>query len=122
MEIDIKNYIENQIPELKDKIHAVFTTETKYLTLAYNFSPLTGGHVKQSQLELKIIWSDYDECERIRKVLMDILDFEEDASFIKFNKTYFKSTAAGGGGCLFNEGPQMFERTIYFIIKYRRIN
>ena len=60
----IKNYIEEKIPELSGMLYPVFTTDTKHLTVTYLFTPISGGHVRQYQLELKIIWSDYDEIGR----------------------------------------------------------
>lgn len=118
MEVDIKKFIEKEIPELSGKLYPVFTTELKYLTVVYNFSLLSGGHVKQSQLELKIISQDYDEAKAMESKLNALLDMEEDESFQKVGKTYFHSEVSGGG-VLFNEDCQMYENTLLYIVDWR---
>lgn len=79
---------------------------------------MSGGVVKQSQLELNIIWNDYDEVKEIEKIINKILDIEENKSFVCTGQTYFKSSLAGGG-CLYNDELQMYEDTLIFIIKWR---
>lgn len=118
IEIDITNYIEKTLPILKDRLYPIFTTDTKNLSVVYEFSPISGGNNKQTQLQLRIIHQDYDKCKEIEQDLMKILDMTEDSSFIKFNESYFYSKIAGGG-TLFNHGCQMFEASILFIITWR---
>ena len=118
MEIDIKNYIENNIIELKDRLFPMFTTDIKEPSIAYNFTPISGGHIKQSQLELKVIWSDYDRVKEIEKAINKIMDTEEDKPFIAYENTYFKSSLSGGG-LLFRDDLQMYEDTLIFIITWR---
>ena len=50
MEISIKNYIETEFPELSGKLYPVFTTVLDDLSVVYTFTPISGGHVKQSSL------------------------------------------------------------------------
>lgn len=114
----IKKYIEEKISELSARMYPVFTTDIEHLTVAYRFTPAAGGHVKQYQLELKVIWSDYDECVAMEKQLVDLLDMQEDDSFIRYDGISFHSELSGGG-ILFNEGCQMFEDTLYFIVNWR---
>lgn len=118
METDIKNYIEHRIPELKDCLYPVFTTDLSKLTIAYTFSSVSGGHVKQSQLELKIIDEDYDVCKEMEGKINNILDMEEDEGFKKNGNTYFHSEITGGG-VLFNDGCQRWENTLIYIIDWR---
>lgn len=122
MEIDIKNFIEENINSLKDRLYPVFTTDLQHLTVAYKFTDVSVSHVSQSQMELKIIWSDYDECEEMKARLKELLGMEEDEPFIVYGSTRFHSTVSAGGGCLFNEGCQMYEDTLYIIIDWRYIN
>lgn len=121
MEIDIKNYIENKVPELLDRFFPVFTTDINSPSIVYEFRPLTGGHLKQSQIQLKIIWSDYDECKELEKKINEFMDCEEDAPFIIFGNTRFRSVLAGGG-VLFNAAIQMYEDTLIYILKWRKTN
>ncbi|MBS4535832.1 hypothetical protein GOQ29_09415 [Clostridium sp. D2Q-14] len=120
MEIDIKNYIELNIPELKDRLFPVFTTNISKPSIVYSTTPISGGHVKQTQLELKIIWSDYDKTKEIETTINKIIDMEEDKSFIAYGSTYFKSSLSGGG-ILYRDDLQMFENTLIFIIFWRGI-
>jgi len=117
MEIDVKNYIDDNI-SLNGRLFPVFTDDIAMPSIVYTFSPILGGTVKQSQLTLKVIWNDYDECKEIEKELNEILDQSDSDQFIIYNNTKFKS-ALSGGGILFNDGPQMFELTLIYIIKWR---
>lgn len=119
MEIAIKNYIEQNIPELKDRLFPVLTTDITRLSVVYSFTPFSGGHVSQSQLELKVIGGDYDRCKEIERKLTGLLDMEEDMPFITFEGIRFHSSIAGGG-VLFNDGCQMYEDTLYFMIDWRK--
>ena len=121
MENDIKNYIEDHIPELKGRLYPVFTTDLKNISVVYFFIPLSGGHVKQSQVELKVIHADYDTCKEYEERIEAVLDMEEDAPFVVSGATRFHSSISGGG-CLFNDDCQMFEDTLYFIVNWRQKN
>lgn len=121
MEIAIKRYIEDKIPELKDRLLPIFTTDISKTSVVYKSTPLSGGHLKQSQLELKIIDEDYDLCKEIESKIMQLLDMEEDTPFSVFGGIRFHSSVAGGGA-LFNDGCQRWEDTLYFIIDWRKIN
>lgn len=114
----IKNYIEEKIPELSGMLYPVFTTDMNHLTVTYLFTPISGGHVRQYQLEVKIIWSDYDECADMENKLVDLLDMQEDDMFIRYEGKSFHSELSGGG-CLFNDACQMYEDTLYFIVNWR---
>lgn len=121
MEISIKNYIETEIPKLLGKLYPVFTTVLDDVSVVYTFTPISGGHVKQSQLELKIMHRDYDTCKDAEVKLKDLLDMEEDDPYITTGNIRFHSSIAGGG-TIFNDGCQMFEDTLYFIVDWRKRN
>ena len=121
MEISIKNYIETEIPKLLGKLYPVFTTVLDDVSVVYTFTPISGGHVKQSQLELKIMHRDYDTCKDTEVKLKDLLDMEEDDPYITTGNIRFHSGIAGGG-TIFNDGCQMFEDTLYFIVDWRKRN
>lgn len=119
MEIAIKNYIEENIESLTGKIFPVFTTDLTTLSVAYRFVPVSGGHLKQSQLELKIIDEKYDFCKSMEKELLKLLDMEEDEAFVNYKEVRFHSKVSGGG-ILFNDGCQRWEDTLYFMIDWRK--
>ena len=121
MEISIKNYIEEEIPGLSGRLYPVFTTDLDNVSVVYTFTPISGGHVKQSQIELKIIHADYDVCKEYEKKIRALLDMEEDQPFGVYGGVRFHSSLAGGG-TIFNDGWQMFEDTLYFIIDWRKLN
>lgn len=121
METSIKNYIEEMIPELAGRLYPVFTTDLDNVSVVYAFTPLSGGHLKQSQIELKIIHAEYDVCKEYEEKIKALLDKEEDEPFVIYGNVRFHS-GLSGGGTLFNEGCQMFEDTLYFIIDWRKRN
>lgn len=121
MELDLKQYIEQQIPSLSGCLYPVFTTDLERLTVTYVVTHMSSGHVNQSQLELKIICKDYDACKEMENVILAVLCLEEDEPFVVSGNTRFHSGIAGGG-LLFNDGCQMFEDTLYFMIDWRNIN
>ncbi len=120
MEIDIKNYIEDNIPTLKDKLFPLFTTELDSLCATYLFTPIRSDHLSESQLEIKIIWSNYDETQEVKQELIALLGFEEDEPYRVYGNTRFYSVLSGGG-ILFNDAVQMYENTVFFTISHRRI-
>lgn len=120
MEMDLKNYIEEKIPALEGSLYPVHTTELSKITVAYTVSPISGGHVKQSQLQLIVIGGDYDECKAVEQELKELLDMEEDSPFVIYRMTRFHSSISGGG-MLFNDGCQMWEDTLYFIVDWRNL-
>ncbi|MDQ0150568.1 hypothetical protein ACFO6R_12720 [Eubacterium multiforme] len=95
------------------------TTDISKPSLVYSYAPIFKDYVSQTQLQINIIWNDYDEVKVIEKCLEDI--FNSNVSDSKF-KTYkyitFKATRSGGG-TLFREDLQMFENSVIFIIKYK---
>lgn len=121
MEISVKNYIEQSVPELRDRIFLGFTEIVGHLSVTYTAMPISGGHLKQSQLEFKVIGPDYDDCKAVEKQLIDLLDMEEDQPYIVTGNIRFHS-GVSGGGYLFNDGCQMHEVTLYFIFDWRYIN
>ncbi len=68
VEIAIKGYIEKEIPELAGRLYPLHTTDLSKLNVVYTYTPISGGHLSQTQLELKVIDKDYDECKRVEKV------------------------------------------------------
>lgn len=91
-----------------------------YPAIAYKHTPISGGHVKQSQIEVRIIGDDYDELLIIKQKVLEILDQEEDSPFLRAGNIYYHSELAGGGD-LFNDQIQMWECVSLFIFTWRCI-
>lgn len=121
MKTDIKNFIEASIESLQGKLYPVFTTNLKDISVVYRVTPISGGHLKQSQLELKIIHADYDVCVDYERQIVELLDMEEDIPFVITGGIRLHSKLAGGG-IIFNDGCQMFEDTLYFLIDWRNLH
>ncbi|MFR7440182.1 MAG: hypothetical protein ACLUUG_02375 [Lachnospiraceae bacterium] len=119
METDIKQYIEERIPELNERLFPVLTTDISKLSVVYLFTDISSDHVKESQLTLNVIWSDYDECMEVHQKLKEILAMESDQAFVKYQDTYFHSELSSGGGTLFNDDLQMWEISKYYILNWR---
>lgn len=117
--IDIKEFIEEKIPELKDRLFPVMTTDISKLSVAYTVTDISANHVNQSQLTLNVIWSDYDKCMEVHDKLKAFLAMDEDESFIKYGNIYFHSELSSGGGQLFNDDLQMWEISKYYILNWR---
>lgn len=119
MRTTIKQYIEDKVPRLKDRVFPVITEDVSDVSCVYQITPQSGGHMKESQMELKIISEDYDECIELGEQLNAIFDMENDQQYIKYKGLMFHSELSGGG-MLWN-GPYC-ENTIYYILNWRKTN
>ena len=121
-EINIMNYIANNdliVNKLGvESLYPLFTTETDKTTITYDFTPISSDVISDTRLKLKIISKSYDEAKDVEMIIRQILDHRKQKPFIKVGETYFKSSLAGGG-CLYNDGYDMWENTLTFIIKWR---
>lgn len=119
METDIKQYIEEKISELRDRLFPVLTTDISKLSAVYLFTDISSDHVKESQLTLNVIGADYGECMEVHQKLKGILAMKSDQAFVKYQDTYFYSELSSGGGALFNDDLQMWEISKYYILNWR---
>ncbi|MGL4572000.1 MAG: hypothetical protein ACRCVJ_13150 [Clostridium sp.] len=95
------------------------TTDISKPSLVYSYTPIFKDYVSQTQLEIKVIWNDYDEVKAIEKCLDKIfINKESDDKFKKYKNIIFKATRSGGG-TLFRDDLQMIENSVIFIIKWR---
>ncbi|MEG1256899.1 hypothetical protein [Clostridium sp.] len=114
LEIAIKNILE-EITGLE--VTPVFGTG-KPPFLTYNVTPIDGGVVKQSQAEIKIIDSDFDNALLIKETILKKLDMEaKDPSLV--NQNVVIRSGLAGGGSLFNDSIQMWEVSTILIINWR---
>ncbi|MDB1935271.1 hypothetical protein PMY12_18545 [Clostridium tertium] len=114
LEIAIKNILK-EITNLEAT--PVFGVgKAPYLT--YTVTPIDGGVVKQSQVEVKIIDHDYDNALEIREIILKKLDMENKVPSVVNSNVVLRSGLAGGGS-LFNDAIQMWEVSCIFIINWR---
>ena len=124
MENDLINFIITELPELEGYIYPVFTTDTENSTLVYKTAPLSMGVVNETQLEVKIIFRDYDKCLELDKKLQEALDMSHDLVYRLHGGIRFRSTLAGSGGTedYDVDGLLVFEITRYYLIRWRKRN
>lgn len=99
-----------------DKIYPVFGTEVPCIT--YTNTPISGTVIKQDQVELKIIHSDYDEALAIRKAILKKMNMDQKEPSLLVDDIVIRSQLAGGGS-LYNDGPQVWELSVILIIMWR---
>lgn len=116
LEIAIKSILE-EITGLQ--VTPVFGTDNPPFC-TYTVTPISGGVVKESQVEVKVIDGDIDNALLIRENIIKKLDMENRKPSLKSNNVTLRSELAGGGS-LFNDGIQMWEISTIFIINWRCI-
>ena len=104
----------------KNRLFPLMTTDISKPSLVYIYTPITNDYISQTQLEIKIIWNDYDEVKAIERCLEEVFSNKEsDDKFKSHNNLIFKATR-NGGGTLFRDDLQMFENSVIFIIKWKK--
>lgn len=104
----------------RSKILPSFITNARS-GIAYNTTPLTGGVVKQSQLEVRVIDPDIDEALSLSSKIEEQLDMTPDKPSISLDGVVLRSQQAGGGSPMFQDVPQAWEISRYYIITWRCI-
>ncbi len=107
--VDIKNYLEENIPKLKGRIFPIMTTDITQICVTYNVTDISAGHVNQSQMTFTIISEDFDEGVEMQERIKGVLAMEEDEPYRVYGESKFHTSLSAGGGNLFNEGPQRWE-------------
>lgn len=114
LEIAIKNILK-EITGLK--VTPVFGTgKPPYIT--YSITPINGGIIKESQVEVKIIDGDFDNVLDLREKILKKLDMEDKEPSLVDNNIVLRCGCAGGGS-LYNDSIQMWEVSCIFITKWR---
>lgn len=101
------------------KIFPLFGT-IKPPFVTYAVTPIEGGTVKTSQVELKVIANSIEEATQIREKVIDKLDMEDNDPSLVSENIHFRSQLAGGG-FLFNDSIQTWELSSMFIVDWRKI-
>lgn len=125
MEIEILNFLRNN-EELKNLIgenrfFPIFATDISKPALEYQFRDIRGGIVKQSQLSINVIWSNYDFILKIVEVLNSILDFKLSTEFITVDNIQFNSMISGGSTPLYRQDLKLYQKNLNYLINWRTI-
>ncbi len=112
---EVKQWIEGNYPQFVDKVFPAFTTVLDDLSIVYFTNTTSGGYVCQDTLELRVIHSDYDEAEVVKKNLIDIFSTEKKNTANVLPTVSFTG-AVSGGGALYRDDLQMWEITTFFIL------
>lgn len=118
--VDIKNYLEENIPELKGRIYPVMTTDISKVCVIYNITDISAGHVNQSQITFTAISEEFDEGVEMQEKIKEVLAMEEDVPYKIYGDSKFHASLSAGGGNLFNEGPQRWEISKIYIVDWRK--
>ena len=118
--VDIKNYLEENIPKLKGRIFPIMTTDISQICVTYNVTDISAGHVNQSQMTFTIISEDFDEGVEMQERIKEVLAMEEDEPYRVYGESKFHTSLSAGGGNLFNEGPQRWKISSIYIIDWRK--
>lgn len=86
--------------------------------IVYNVTPISGGVVRESQLEVKVIDSDLDRSLDIREKINKEFDMTLCRPSPNVNGTVFRGSLTGGG-FLFNDSIQLWETTTLYLIRWR---
>lgn len=112
LEYELKKYLDSK---LTIDIKPSFGTG-KFPIVTYNHAPISGGPVKQSQFEIKIIDDDLDRAIDLREKVNSLLD---NGNAISTANIHLLSSLSGGGQ-LFNDSIQVWELSAIYIIKWRK--
>ena len=105
----------------EDKVFPVFGASETFPFITYTITPITGGHIKQSQLEVKAISDDQYEALQLLSLIDKVFDMEEDNKSLVIDNIHAISSHSGGGE-LFNDSIQVWEIYHIYILKWRYIN
>ncbi|MDE1472830.1 hypothetical protein [Eubacterium limosum] len=124
MENDVIAYIGEQIPDLKQSIYPVYSTNVEKPSLVYGSTPISYGAVNQTQLSLRVLAQDFDVCKHLCTVLCETLDMSQDTVYRLYKSIRFRADLSGGSEptAFDASGTEMFEAALYFIINWRKRN
>lgn len=88
-----------------------------YPAISYKHTPISGGLLPESQLEVRIIGNDYDELLEIKQKVVKALDMTDDI-YKRYDGMSYHSELAGGGD-LFDDSIQMWECISLFTVTWR---
>lgn len=87
--------------------------------LTYTHTPQSGGVVRVSQMEVKIIDEDFDHALELKDQINNLLDMPEKSGKTFSNIHLFSELS--GGGDIFNDSIQCWECSLIYIMKWRNV-
>lgn len=117
LEYAIKSILDEVVKPLGiTSVQPIFTTAIPGVT--YTDTPISGGVVKEDQVEIKVIHQDIDEALKIRKAILEKFDIEQIKPSLVSGGISLRSQLSGGGS-IYSDGPQAWELSIILIITWR---
>lgn len=110
------NSILTEITELP--VSPIFATEIP--AIVYTDTPISEGVVKEDQVEIKIINRDYEDALELKKKINKKLNLEYNEPSLVSEGIVLRSELSGGGS-IYSDGPQAWELSLIFIIRWRRL-
>ena len=104
--------------EFGEIVYPLFGREIPCLT--YKITPISGGVLSESQLEIRAIYKDYDDCLTTGEKVKKLFDFNYKSDKKTINNIEYRSHLTGGG-TVFNDEYGAYEHTLFFILKWREI-
>lgn len=119
LEVAMKKILEQVVSPIvgRKKVYPVFGTG-KPPFITYTITPVSGGTIKESQVEVKTIDGNIDKAIEIREAITKKLDMTGEIPSLNVGDIVLRSGLSGGGQ-LFNDSIQMWELSSIFIIKWR---
>ncbi|MEA4926305.1 MAG: hypothetical protein VB084_13465 [Syntrophomonadaceae bacterium] len=119
----IRSYLlqDLQFKALLDGQNAIYLVEkpkeiTNNTYIVYFFKPISGGYIKDYQLEFRIISQDLNKLITIQSRLINLLDDPRGEKVIKDSETTIRSTKLlNGGGSWKNPDTDNYEMVVYFL-------
>lgn len=120
LEEAIKKYLEELVQPLigEGKVFPVFGTGA-FPFLTYTITDVSGGNIKESQVEIKVISDDYAQCVDLRDFISKKIDMNDQSKTIVVDDVILRTELAGGGQ-IFNDSIQTWELSRIFIMKWRK--
>lgn len=121
----IRNYLlqDLQLKALLDNQEAIYLVEKPEgigndTYIVYFFKPISGGYIKNYQIEFRCISKYLNKLIAIQSRLIKLLDDPRDETIIKDEETTIRSIKLlNGGGTLKNPDTGNHEVVVYFLCK-----
>ncbi len=120
LEEAIKKYLEELTAALigEGRVFPIFGMGP-FPFLTYTITDVSGGNIKESQVEIKVISDDYAQCVDLRDFISKKIDMNDQSKTIVVDDVILRSELAGGGQ-IFNDSIQTWELSRIFIMKWRK--
>lgn len=111
-----KEHIKRLLQDVTGLKVTPFFSVGPYPAIVYKHTPVSGGLLLESQLEIRIIGKVYDDLLNIKQKVVEVLD-NPDMDYKDYEGFSYHSELAGGGD-LFNDTIQMWECITIFTMTW----